>query len=857
VSVSSLEHAKKKLDLAAVDYGQAQRAQSTNSTSSSTYGSINTPVLNKFHASHQSQSNQGQVKNSFGITGTIDTPVLNEFYANHKATSPVSYLGDASQRLENGIDFNSFAPVTTYSARNYLGAQDTSATNSHSSTQLFNELNGVKPFASNAVLNPQHIINTSTPIFNPTLNIASKTETPATNADSTNSLSSDLNSGGVMDNLANTGTSSQNSFRGGHGNIVSTDTYRTPIDQSIINADTADLKSLKSTMTEAYSHYDTLRAGQSFAGAYGIHIAGQETQTNENIERAYQTYLAAEKAYNNAAQIHSDALMAKVINTDAATINQLESVKNNADFAQKSAQGKLENQKLFDNYSPSTGTLKRGQTVGAGTYSSIDYMTPNEQNVYAYMLSTDKAKAQQYKDALLRALNYRSMTDYQGMVKEQSDKNSLQGVMYNALGNTEKPFALVGTAAQTINNLASGKSEPLDRNSGYFIGSRTADTSEKALVDKAKTPFGKWVVKQGLGAMNAVPTILASVFSPAAGAAIIASESAGDAAYSVAGRGGTAAQATISGLVTGTVQYALAKMPLCNIRNIAESDSATTVKSLLSDYGKQYLSLSEMNVLSLYANNLTDSIVMGNKSAMNEYARQLKAQGMSEDEATKQAFMEYYVKQPLTSLRDTAFQAAVFAGSTQVFKGISNLNTIKAASPETSMSNTSKASPQLSEVDGSTNSSSTPIHDKTDEEYFLDYFKAKKVADLNKAYTHFQDTNPIDQNKTTSYNEGAKDTIVGSKYDKIRPTQNIVNPKKVEEYAKRLRAGEKIPPVQVIEVPGKGQYIINGHHRYVASLQTGIPVEIKVVQDQGPIGMPDWGGVQWKDYINEDQFWGD
>ena len=105
--------------------------------------------------------------------------------------------------------------------------------------------------------------------------------------------------------------------------------------------------------------------------------------------------------------------------------------------------------------------------------------------------------------------------------------------------------------------------------------------------------------------------------------------------------------------------------------------------------------------------------------------------------------------------------------------------------------------------------------------------------------------------------EGKGETIVGSNYDKIKPTQDIVNSKKVEEYAKRLRAGEKIPPVQVIEVPGKGQYIINGHHRYVASLQTGIPVEIKVVQNQGPIGMPDWSGVQWKEYISEEQFWDD
>ena len=45
VSPSSLEHAKNKMDLAATDYGQAHRAQSTNSTPSKTFGTIETPIV--------------------------------------------------------------------------------------------------------------------------------------------------------------------------------------------------------------------------------------------------------------------------------------------------------------------------------------------------------------------------------------------------------------------------------------------------------------------------------------------------------------------------------------------------------------------------------------------------------------------------------------------------------------------------------------------------------------------------------------------------------------------------------------------------------------------------------------------
>ena len=123
VSVNSLEHAKKKLDLAAADYGQAQRAQNTNTESSDNFG-------------------------------TMQTPVLNEFMATHKTANPASNLGYTPQRLENGMAYNSLTPLITNNTKNYLGSQNTSDTNSHSSTQLFNELNNVKPFALNASSNP-------------------------------------------------------------------------------------------------------------------------------------------------------------------------------------------------------------------------------------------------------------------------------------------------------------------------------------------------------------------------------------------------------------------------------------------------------------------------------------------------------------------------------------------------------------------------------------------------------------------------------------------------------------------------------------------------------------------------------
>ena len=97
--------------------------------------------------------------------------------------------------------------------------------------------------------------------------------------------------------------------------------------------------------------------------------------------------------------------------------------------------------------------------------------------------------------------------------------------------------------------------------------------------------------------------------------------------------------------------------------------------------------------------------------------------------------------------------------------------------------------------------------------------------------------------------------IVGTNHNAIRPTQDVVNPQRVSDYARRLQAGERLPAIEVVEVPGRGRYIIEGHHRYVASQQTGIPIEIRTVQGTGPTGMPDWSSVQWRTYISESQFW--
>ena len=138
------------------------------------------------------------------------------------------------------------------------------------------------------------------------------------------------------------------------------------------------------------------------------------------------------------------------------------------------------------------------------------------------------------------------------------------------------------------------------------------------------------------------------------------------------------------------------------------------------------------------------------------------------------------------------------------------------------------------------------------------YINATEKVDAELALKKI-DADELIEARRKALNEGVGKAkqIVGTDFNEIRPTQDIVNRAKVDEYIQRLKAGEKLEPIEVVDVPGKGKYIVEGHHRFVASQESGIPVDIKVTTGNGPTGMKDWSMVEWKEYISEDQFWGD
>lgn len=85
--------------------------------------------------------------------------------------------------------------------------------------------------------------------------------------------------------------------------------------------------------------------------------------------------------------------------------------------------------------------------------------------------------------------------------------------------------------------------------------------------------------------------------------------------------------------------------------------------------------------------------------------------------------------------------------------------------------------------------------------------------------------------------------IVGTTHNAVRPTQDWINPDQVDAYAKALQAGEKIEPIEIQRLPDGREFLLDGHHRYAASMRTGLMVPRIYYEGEGPRGFPDWTHV--------------
>lgn len=98
---------------------------------------------------------------------------------------------------------------------------------------------------------------------------------------------------------------------------------------------------------------------------------------------------------------------------------------------------------------------------------------------------------------------------------------------------------------------------------------------------------------------------------------------------------------------------------------------------------------------------------------------------------------------------------------------------------------------------------------------------------------------------TAAKSANAGTDIVGTTHNALRPSQDWIDKDVVADYAARIREGERLPAIDVQRMADGTEVILDGHHRYVASQITGVPVDKVYSRSVWPVGELDWSGVSY------------
>jgi hypothetical protein len=434
---------------------------------------------------------------------------------------------------------------------------------------------------------------------------------------------------------------------------VDTNKYRTAADESVIAADPADWKDTEKKYNGADANLRTQKA-----------MGNAQMQAKAQAE-----YDSIAQKYNTEKPLHEAAIQAKADTENAVTLQALEnSAKTDKDYYSLVAQGKATNAKYFIDLSEAFAKGYEGSSFKKCQY--INAMTTNEKNTYAYLLAKDNEAAKQYYKTLTTALNYRVQTKNKKGIADVSNETPAAGVVLQVAGNFVSPLSLVGAGVQTVKNQISGEEKPIDTNSAWYQGSQLKQAATEGVERHVTSTLGKAAIDFGLSAADFASAL---PFGEVGAVALMSSQAGGETAYNVAQRGGTAEQALGAGVISAGVQLVLNKMTVGNLKNIVNATDAGTVKGILkltaANMGKQAELQGIQGVVTSYADNISDELIMENKSKMKAYMHDLEAMGMSEEQAYRKAITQYYVVEPAKAAGSGALQGAIFgAGATAAGK---------------------------------------------------------------------------------------------------------------------------------------------------------------------------------------------
>jgi hypothetical protein len=307
-------------------------------------------------------------------------------------------------------------------------------------------------------------------------------------------------------------------------------------------------------------------------------------------------------------------------------------------------------------------------------YGKYTELTPDELNTLRYFWGKgDKASYDTYLQSIDRELDKRFIEKRNATGIENLNKAGGFGKVISGVGSVlygyGSPLAWIESGVQTVKNAITGKYEPVNQ----YSPTQQAASQKSAMQEYAlKDAKGIWRFLGGVGfSMADMATKLP--FGPTGSLAYMASSAAGQQANEVVRRGGTPEQAFLEGGLYGVIEYVTEKMPIDNLFRLAKSGLSGAwllngIKAALKQAGIE----ATEELVSEYADTLTDIAIMGDKSEYMQRKQALIRQGMSEADATKQVNNEFFIVNPVLAAAGGAVSGGLLGGGAMVLGGMNS-----------------------------------------------------------------------------------------------------------------------------------------------------------------------------------------
>lgn len=303
-------------------------------------------------------------------------------------------------------------------------------------------------------------------------------------------------------------------------------------------------------------------------------------------------------------------------------------------------------------------------------------MTDDEKNTMLYYVGRKEYdKAEDYLDALQRTLNARANGEFEKQVTALSQESPVFGAVGNVLTGLSSIPAALANAGQTVKNTVTGKYEPTDTNSDFFLGAKfqrgtSAGTQEAARQGAAKL-FGNktagdaaaFLTGAGLSAGQSV--LQGSVLGKVGGLASMGASAAGSSTLDSLERGASPNEALAAGAANGVIEAGTELLPLDRLFRVAKEGGRQSTKQIAKNLGRQMLAEGTGEAISEAAGNAVDRGVLGDRSEQRRYVRELMDQGMSQEEAERKAFVQFYGVNPFMAGVGGAISGGVMGAGAQ------------------------------------------------------------------------------------------------------------------------------------------------------------------------------------------------